>query len=116
MAGSNKPLVWALFAAGGTLAAFVLPAIIFSLTLGVALGWTPPETLAYERAVAGLRSPLVKLAAFAVTVLILWHAAHRLRITAHDLGVYADGLAMRICYGIAALGTIAVLVALLVLQ
>ncbi len=113
MAGSNKPLVWVVFAAGGTLAAFVLPAIIFSLTLGVALGWTPAETLTYEWAVAGLRSPLVKFAAFAATVLILWHAAHRLRITAHDLGVYADGLVMLICYGIAAVGTVTAFVALL---
>ena len=113
MASSNKPVVWALFAGGGTLAAFVLPAIIFSLTLGVASGWIPLEALSYERAVAGLQSPLAKLAAFAVTVLILWHAAHRLRITAHDLGVYADGLVMLICYGIAALGTVTTLVALL---
>ncbi len=113
MAGSNKPLVWAVFAVGGTLAAFVLPAIIFSLTLGVALGWMPLEALSYERAVAGVQSPLAKLAAFAVTVPILWHAAHRLRITAHDLGVYADGLVMLICYGIAAVGTVTALVALL---
>ena len=113
MARSNKPLVWVVFAAGGTLAAFVLPAIIFSLTLGVALGWIPLEALSYERAVAGVQSPLAKLVAFAVTVPILWHAAHRLRITAHDLGVYADGLVMLICYGIAALGTVVTFVALL---
>jgi len=113
MARSNKPLVWVVFAAGGTLAAFVLPAIIFSLTLGVALGWIPLEALSYERAVASTQSPLAKLAAFPVTVLILWHAAHRLRITAHDLGIYADGLVMCICYGIAALGTIVTFVALL---
>lgn len=113
MARSNKPLVWAVFAAGGTLAAFVLPAVIFSLTLGVASGWIPLEALSYERAVAGLQSPLAKLAAFAVTVLILWHAAHRLRITAHDLGIYADGPVILICYGIAALGTVTTLVALL---
>ncbi len=113
MARSNKPLVWLVFAAGGTLAAFVLPAIIFSLTLGVALGWIPLEALSYERAIAGVQSPLAKLAAFAVTVLILWHAAHRLRITAHDLGIYADGIVMFICYGIAALGTVVTFVALL---
>ena len=113
MARSNKPVVWVVFAGGGTLAAFVLPAIIFSLSLGVALGWIPLEALSYERAVAGVQSPLAKLAAFAVIVLILWHAAHRLRITAHDLGVYADGLVMFICYGIAALGTIVTFVALL---
>ena len=113
MAGSHKPVVWVLFAAGGTLAAFVLPAIIFSLTLGVSLGWTSPETLAYEWAVAGLQSPLAKLGVFATVVLILWHTAHRLRITAHDLGVYADGLVMLICYGIAAVGTVTASVALL---
>ncbi len=113
MGTSNKPLVWAVFAAGGTLASFVLPAIIFLLTLGVALGWIPLEALAYERAVASLQSPIAKLAAFAVAVLILWHAAHRLRITAHDLGVYADGLVMLICYGIAAVGTVTAFVALL---
>ncbi len=113
MARSNKPLVWVVFAGGGTLAAFMLPAIIFSLSLGVALGWIPLEALSYERAVASMQSPLAKLAAFAVTVLILWHAAHRLRITAHDVGVYADGLVMLICYGIAALGTVVTFVALL---
>ena len=113
MASSNKPVIWVLFAAGGTLAAFVLPAIIFSLTLGVGLGWIPLETLSYERTVAGLQSPFAKLAMFAVVVLILWHAAHRLRITAHDLGVYADGLVMLICYGIAALGSIATFIVLL---
>ncbi len=113
MARSNKAVVWALFAAGGTVAAFVLPAIIFSLTLGVALGWIPLETLSYERTVASLQSPLAKLAVCAVAVLILWHAAHRLRITAHDLGIYADGLVMLTCYGIAALGTVAAVVALL---
>ena len=113
MARSNKPVVWALFAAGGTLAAFVLPAVIFSLTLGVALGWVPLDTLSYERAVAGLKLPLAKLAAFAVVALILWHAAHRLRITARDLGIYADGVVMLIFYGIAVLGPVAAFVALL---
>ena len=113
MAKSNKPVVWVLFAAGGTLAAFVLPAVIFSLTLGVALGWIPQETLSYERAVAGLQPLLAKLVAFALVALILWHAAHRLRITAHDLGIYADGVAMLIFYGMALLGAVAAFVALL---
>jgi succinate dehydrogenase subunit D len=113
MARSNKPLVWVLFAAGGTLAAFVLPAVIFSLTLGVALGWIPLETLSYERAIAGLQPPLAKLAAFGVLALILWHAAHRLRITARDLGIYADSAAMLIFYGMAVLGAVAAFVVLL---
>lgn len=113
MARSNKPVVWALFAGGGTVAAFALPAIIFSATLGVGLGWLSSEILSYERLIAGLHSPLAKLVTAGLAVLILWHAAHRLRITAHDLGVYADGLVMLICYGIAALGTVTAIVALL---
>ena len=104
MARSNKPVIWALFAGGGTLAAFVLPAIIFSLTL---------NSLSYGRAVAGLQSPFSKFAVFVVAVLILWHAAHRLRITAHDLGIYVDGFVMLIFYGIAVLGTVVALFALL---
>lgn len=113
MARSNKPIVWALFAGGGTLAAFVLPAIVFSLTLGIGLGWISIDSLSYERVTESLRWPLSKFAAFLMITLILWHAAHRLRITAHDLGVYADGLVMLICYGIAALGSIVAMVALL---
>lgn len=113
MARSNKPIVWALFAGGGTLAAFVLPAIVFVLTLGPGFGWIPLESLSYGRIIAGLQSPLVKLAVLVVAAVILWHAAHRLRITAHDLGIYADRVVMSICYGIAALGTIMAMVALL---
>lgn len=113
MARSNKPIVWALFAGGGTLAAFVLPAIVYSLTLGSGLGWISSEALSYERVVAGLQSPIVAIVVFAAITLILWHAAHRLRITAHDLGIYADGAVMLVCYGIAALGTVAALGALI---
>ena len=113
MARSNKPVIWALFAGGGTLAAVVLPAIIFSLTLCVSLGLISLESLSYGRTVAGLQSPFSKFAVFVVAVLILWHAAHRLRITAHDLGIYVDGFVMLIFYGIAVLGTVVALFALL---
>src|SRR4029079_5550202 len=40
MARSNKPMVWAPFAAGGTLTALLIPALIL-LTLFAALGSTP---------------------------------------------------------------------------
>lgn len=38
MAIANKALVWSLFAAGGTLTAFLFPVLIF-LFLAVSLGW-----------------------------------------------------------------------------
>jgi len=116
MAKTNKPLIWALFAAGGTLAAFLLPAIVFSLTIGVALNGIQPESLAYDRVIVGLQSPFAKLVVFGTLVVILWHAAHRMRITAHDLGIYADSFVMTVCYGIAAVGSVIVFVVLIGLR
>jgi fumarate reductase subunit D len=41
MVRSNKPVIWALFAAGGTFAAFVTPAMIVVTGLSVAFGLLP---------------------------------------------------------------------------
>jgi fumarate reductase subunit D len=101
-----KPLVWGLFAAGGTLAAFLCAPLIFAIGLGVPLGLIPAESLAYERVITLLASPLVRVVLFLTLSLFLWHSAHRLRITAHDLGIYADRHVMRVCYGLATIGTI----------
>ncbi len=88
MATSNKPVVWGLFAAGGTLTAFVMPSLIL-LTLLPAFGIVP-DMLAYDRLLALAGHWPGKMAVFAIIFLSLWHAAHRLRITLHDLGVRAD--------------------------
>ena len=63
-----------------------------------------------------LQHPLGKLITFGVLFPVIWHAAHRLRITAHDLGVRSDRTAALICYGIAAAGSILLLLALLGIQ
>lgn len=69
MARSNKPLVWSLFAAGGTVAAFVLPALVL-ITLMAGYGHAP-ASLSYEdmRAFAG--GWLGKLVVFGVITLCL---------------------------------------------
>ncbi len=54
-----------------------------------------------------------KLAMFAVISLSLWHAAHRLRITAHDFGLRRDALVAALVYLLATLGTVASAVYLL---
>ena len=41
------------------------------------------------------------------------HAAHRLRVTAHDFGVRADTLVAYVVYGLAGLGTLLTLIYLL---
>ncbi len=104
MAKSNKPVVWGLFAAGGTLTAFLMPALIV-LTLLAALGHVP-DALSYERLHGFAAHWLGKLALTTFVVLSLWHAAHRLRVTLHDFGVRADTLVAATVYAVAALGSV----------
>ena len=111
MARSNKPIVWGPFAAGGTLTAFVTPALIL-LTLLVALGHAP-DLLAYERLHAVASHWLAKLAIVGIVFLSLWSAAHRLRITLYDVGVRVDTLVATAVYLIAVGGTLGAVVYLL---
>jgi fumarate reductase subunit D len=103
MAISNKPIVWGPFAAGGTLTAFLTPALIL-LTLLAAFGHAP-DLLAYDRLHVFMEHWLVKLAVAGVVFLSLWSAAHRLRITCYDLGVRADIAVATILYAVALAGT-----------
>jgi len=105
MPKSNKPIVWGLFAAGGTLTAFVTPVLVV-LTLLAATGHVP-ALLAYDRLHAFAAHWIGKAALFAIVFLSLWHAAHRLRITLHDLGVRSDTLVAWVLYCLAAAGSVA---------
>ncbi len=112
MAVSNKPIIWLLFAAGGTFAAFVTPVLIFITGLALPSGLLPAEALAYDRVLAVAQTQIGKLVLFAVVFLPVWHAAHRLRITAHDFGIRADAFVKYICYGLAATATVISAIAL----
>jgi fumarate reductase subunit D len=106
MARSHKPIVWSLFAGGGTFTAFVTPVMIFVTGLAVPLGLLSPEILAYDRMLSLVQNPAGKGLVFLAVFLPLWHAAHRLRITAHDLGIRSDATVSIVCYGAAMLGTV----------
>jgi len=105
----QEPFFWALFSAGGTLAALVLPALAFTLWLAAPLGWThrrPREDL-----LAVAAHPLGRLFLAAVVVLSLFHGAHRFRYTLYD-GLqlkHLNALIAAICYGGAAVGSVVVL-------
>jgi len=113
VAKSNKPIVWGPFAAGGTVTALLTPALIL-ITLFAALG-NVPSGLAYENLRAFAAHGLGKALVFGVLTLSLWSAAHRLRITCYDFGLRQDGLVATVVYVAAAIGTIAVLAALLLI-
>lgn len=103
MAKSNKPIFWSLFAAGGTLAAFLAP-VLAVLFLMVALGHSP-SLFGYAQMHAFASHGLGKLFLFGVITLFLWHAAHRLRVTLHDFGLHRDALIAPVVYLVAAAGT-----------
>ena len=115
MARSHKPIIWSLFAGGGTFSAFFTPVMILITGLALPLGLLSADTLSFEHLSALLGNPVVKGFIFLVVFLPAWHAAHRLRITAHDLGIRADGVVMAVCYGVAAWATLAAGYSLLVL-
>ena len=104
MPKSNKPIVWSLFAAGGTLAAFLAPVLALLLVL-VALGHAPTG-LGWGTMSAFASHWLGKLSLLVVISLFLWHAAHRLRVTLHDFGLRQDGMVAVAVYLVAAGGTV----------
>ncbi len=104
MAVAKKAIVWGLFAAGGTLTAFVFPALI-AIFLLIATG-NVPEGLQFDQIYHFAASWLGKACLFVVLFLSVWHAAHRLRVVAHDFGIRKDALVANVVYAVAALGTV----------
>ncbi|HWQ13606.1 MAG TPA: fumarate reductase subunit FrdD [Roseiflexaceae bacterium] len=100
-----EPFWWALFGAGGMVAALVLPVHVL-YGLAVALGWA--EAPSYEGLLALVRHPLARLYLFGVIALSLLHAAHRLRFALYE-GLqlkHLNQLIALLCYGGAIAGAL----------
>lgn len=82
----TEPFWWGLFAAGGGIAAMMAPAHILAQGVLGALG-LPVATARYGRARKLAGNPLVRLYLFALTVLPIFHFAHRFRYYLMDFGV-----------------------------
>ena len=111
MARSSKAIPWFLFAGGGTVTAFVLPAIVMVTGLFALFG-AFSDALSYETMHAFIGNWFIKIIVFGILFLTLWHAAHRLRVVAHDFGIRADTGVAIVVYGLATIGTIATIIAL----
>lgn len=101
------PLLWALFGAGGTMAALLYPVHLFLGGLAIPLGWVEPP--GYEALHALVRHPLARLYLFVLISLPLFHWAHRFRYTLYD-GLqlkHLFALIAVLCYGAALAGTVA---------
>ena len=104
MAIAKKALVWSLFAAGGTVTAFLFPALI-ALFLMVSLGYVPVG-LDQANITAFVASWIGKITLFGVLFFSIWHAAHRMRVIFHDFGVRADSAIATILYLLATVATV----------
>ncbi|MGQ4809632.1 Fumarate reductase subunit D [Candidatus Entotheonellaceae bacterium PAL068K] len=98
-----EPFWWALFGAGGMVAALLVPMHLVLHGIATPLGWVSANTSLFGY-------PLVKLYLFGLISLPLFHWAHRFRYTLHDLGVRGTRQPIAVlCYGIAVVGMLATL-------
>jgi fumarate reductase subunit D len=110
---SNQPFFWLLFGAGGMLSALTGAALVAITGLAGPLGVAvSPKLIDHAHALAFARSLPGKAAIFAVIALFLWHAAHRIFHSLHDVGIPAGRLAQLACYGTACAGTVVAAAAL----
>lgn len=112
---SNAPIFWGLFGAGGMLAALFGPMLVVITGVAVPLGWLPAKTMGYQHILNLARNLIGKGLIWALITLLLWHAAHRIYHSLHDIGIQDGPLAKLLTYGIAMAGTVITLVALLVM-
>ncbi|WP_291995053.1 fumarate reductase subunit FrdD [Candidatus Accumulibacter sp. ACC003] len=104
---SNAPIFWALFGAGGMLSALLGPMLVLITGIAVPLGLLlPADTMSYANMLAFSQNVIGKGFILAIIALFLWHAAHRIFHSLHDIGIHAGIGAKLLCYGGAMLGTL----------
>jgi fumarate reductase subunit D len=102
MAKSNEPIWWSLFAAGGVVAALMLPVLILITGIAIPAGWITASSFLML-----LREPLARFYLFVAISLSLFHATHRTRLVLNDLGLRSMGRTLAVLlYGLAILGTV----------
>ncbi len=107
-----EPFVWLMFSGGGVMAAVFLPVLAFLFALAYPLGWLSPPDHDHLSAVLG--HPLTVLFLLGFFVLLLVHSAHRFRYTLYDgLQIKARRATAVVCYGAAAVGSLAAVFVLL---
>lgn len=114
MKRSNSPIFWALFGAGGMLAALFGTMLAFITGIAVPMGWTlSHDLMSYTRMHAFAQHWVGKGFIFAIVALFAWHAVHRILCSLHDIGIHKGFVAKSICYGGALLITVIAAIKLL---
>ncbi len=116
MKASDEPPVWLLFGAGGMLAAVFGPVLVLITGLFGPFGrLLPAEALDYRHMLAFMHNLIGKGVTLAVISLFLFHGAHRLFHSLHDLGYRTTPAIRGLFYGGAAAASGAAAILLLAL-
>ena len=96
------------------LAALIGPMLVFVTGIAVPLGiGLPKDLLTFTRISSFAHHWLGKGFLLVIISLFLWHAAHRIFHSLHDIGIHAGIGAKLMCYGTAFAGTVAAALALM---
>ncbi len=109
-----EPIIWFLFGQGILIGTILLTGWVLAVGLLVPLGIAPAEALDFERAHRLAANPLGRLLLLAIAALPLWKGAHHLRSLSIDFGgAGRDTVVATLVYGVAAIGSLLAIVAVL---
>lgn len=88
---SAEPFSWMVFGAGGMVGAIAMPVLVAAFGLLVPIVVLAGGPDGFDRVRGLLTNPVVVVLALAALGSVLWHAAHRLYHTLHDVKVHVPG-------------------------
>ena len=107
-----EPLIWLLFGQGILIGTILLTGWLLVVCLAFPLGLVPAEALEFGRAHALASNPIGRLVLLALIALPLWKGAHHMRHLSIDHGGGdRDHVVAPILYAIAAVGSVAAILA-----
>ena len=101
-----EPSLWLLFSAGGVLSAMLMPILLLLFGVAFPFGWVAAPSHAHMVALLG--NPLTRVVLFALSMLSLFHWAHRFRYTLYDgLQIkHLNEVIAALTYGLAVVGSV----------
>jgi len=109
-----EPLIWLLFGQGIMIGTMLLTAYLAIVGLAIPLGIVSADALSYERALRLGGSLIGRVVLFGLIALPMWKGAHHVRHLSLDMGgLSRDAVVAPLLYGIALLGNVLALVAVI---
>jgi len=109
-----EPIIWLLFGQGILIGTILLTGWLLVVGVGMPLGIFSSDALAFERAHALGANLIGRLVLAALIILPLWKGAHHIRSLSLDFGgANRDAAVASLVYGIASIGSVLGLVAVI---